>query len=259
MTQFEKTQKWPDVMWIVRHGESAGNVARREAEQTGTSFIELPQREVEVPLSALGKQQAAALGRWFGRLQEVERPSVVFVSPYKRARDTAQIVLQNAAMKDDDFALIVDERLREKEFGIFDRITKTGVQQLYPEQAEARTVLGKFYYRPPGGESWCDVLLRLRSLMDTISREHRRERVLIVAHQVIVNCFRYLLEHLTEEEIMEMDRTHEIANCSVTAYEFDPRLGKKGKLALRLFNFVAPLEQEGAPITTQKDIPIAPK
>jgi broad specificity phosphatase PhoE len=45
------------------------------------------------------------------------------------------------------------------------------------------------------------VLLRLRSLLDTIVREHRKERVLIVSHQVIVNCFRYLLDRLDERAI----------------------------------------------------------
>jgi broad specificity phosphatase PhoE len=255
----KNSQKWPDVIWIVRHGESAGNVARLEAETNGKTFIEVPHREVDVPLSPFGEKQATALGHWFGKLREDERPTVVLVSPYKRARETANLVLQNAGLLTDDLAFVIDERLREKEFGIFDRLTKVGIQQLYPEQAEARTVLGKFYYRPPGGESWCDVILRLRSVIDTITREHRRERVLIVAHQVIVNCFRYLIERLTEETILEMDRAQDIANCSVTSYEFDHSIGKKGKLAPRLFNFVAPLEEGGAPITSQKDIPIAPK
>jgi broad specificity phosphatase PhoE len=64
---------------------------------------------------------------------------------------------------------------------------------------------------PPGGESWCDVLLRLRGLIDTIVREHRREKVLIVSHQVIVDCFfRYLFERLDEDEILEIDRDADV-------------------------------------------------
>jgi broad specificity phosphatase PhoE len=260
MTIDEKSpQKWPDVLWIVRHGESAGNVARQAAESSGKPFIEVVHREVDVPLSPFGERQAKALGHWFGKLPASQQPTVVLASPYKRARETANLVLEHGNLDPDDLTFVIDERLREKEFGIFDRLTKVGIQQLYPEQAEARTVLGKFYYRPPGGESWCDVILRLRSVIDTITREHRRERVLIVAHQVIVNCFRYLIERLTEETILEMDKAQDIANCSVTSYEFDPLIGKKGKLIPRLFNFVAPLEEGGAPITTQKDIPIAPK
>jgi broad specificity phosphatase PhoE len=260
MTSAEKNpQKWPDVIWVVRHGESSGNVARDAAEAAGKAFVEVAQREVDVPLSRFGESQSRALGHWFGRLPDEEKPTVVLVSPYKRALETAKLVLNNAEIDIEDVTFVVDERLREKEFGIFDRLTKAGVEQLYPEQAEARTLLGKFYHRPPGGESWCDVILRLRSVIDTVTREYRRERVLIIAHQVVVNCFRYLIERMTEEEILEMDRAQDIANCSVTSYEFDPALGKKGRLVLQLFNFVAPLEEEGAPVTTQKDIPIAPK
>jgi broad specificity phosphatase PhoE len=239
MSQPEKNpQKWPDVLWVVRHGESAGNVAREEAEAIGSNYVEIPHREVDVPLSLLGERQAAALGRWFGNFAEAEKPTVILTSPYKRALETAKLVLHTAALDPYELSFVIDERLREKEFGIFDRLTKT---------------------RPPGGESWCDVILRLRSVIDTLTREHRRERVLIVAHQVVVNCFRYLIERMTEEEILEMDRAQDIANCSVTSYEFDSEVGKKGKLALRLYNFVAPLEEAGEPVTTQKDISVAPK
>lgn len=87
--------------------------------------------------------------------------------------------------------MAADERLREKEFGILDRLTPLGLHDKYPELAEQRAHVGKFYFRPPGGESWCDVILRLRSMIDTITREYRSERVLIVGHQIIVNCLRY--------------------------------------------------------------------
>jgi broad specificity phosphatase PhoE len=152
-----------------------------------------------------------------------------------------------------------DERLREKEFGVLDRLTKVGIRQKYPELSEQRAHVGKFYFRPPGGESWCDVLLRLRSVLDTLTREYRRQRVLIVAHQVIVNCLRYLLERMDEQQIMEIDRGADVPNCSVTSYEFDPRAGRAGKLLPQLINFVAPLEEAGAPVTTAPDIPAAPK
>jgi len=134
-----------------------------------------------------------------------------------------------------------------------------GIEQEYPDQAKMRRALGKFYYRPPGGESWCDVILRLRSVIDTITREHRGERVLIVCHTVVVLCFRYLLERLDEEQILAIDRQHDIANCSVTSYCFDQALGQHGKLKLNLFNFVAPLEEAGQPVTREPDAPVAPK
>jgi broad specificity phosphatase PhoE len=254
-----ETQKWPNVIWIVRHGESAGNVAREAAEAAGVAVIDIATRDVDVPLSQLGERQAAALGRWFGKMPVDARPNVVLVSPYVRANLTAKIALEAAGIDRDDLTFIVDERLREKEFGVLDRLTKLGIAEHYPEQAEFRHLLGKFYHRPPGGESWCDVILRLRNVIDTITRDYRRERVLIVSHQVVVNCFRYLFERLTEEEILAIDRAEDVPNCSVTSYEFDPHLGKRGKLALRSVNFVAPLEEAGEEVTTKPDVPIAPK
>jgi broad specificity phosphatase PhoE len=252
-------QKWPDVLWIVRHGQSAGNVARDAAEASGLAMIDIAQRDVDVPLSELGERQAGALGRWIAKMTPEERPSVVLSSPYLRARETARVAISTAGVDREDISFITDERLREKEFGILDRLTRVGIQEKYPEQAEARSVLGKFYFRPPGGESWCDVILRLRSVIDTITRDYRRERVLIVSHQVVVNCFRYLLERLSEEQILALDRAEEIANCSVTSYEFAKALGRRGKLKLNLYNFVAPLEEAGAPVTTKPDVPVAPK
>ena len=252
-------QKWPDVIWIVRHGESAGNVARDAAEAAGHPVIDLAVRDVDVPLSLLGERQAVALGRWFAQMPDDEKPSVVLTSPYVRARTTTELVLSEAGIDLAEVSLTVDERLREKEFGVLDRLTKRGIMMKYPEQAEIRAVLGKFYHRAPGGESWCDVILRLRNVVDTITREHRRERVLIVAHSVVVLCFRYLLERMTEEQILAVDRDRDVANCSVTSYRFDPDLGHHGKLVLSCFNFVAPLEDAGAPVTTRKDEPVAPK
>jgi broad specificity phosphatase PhoE len=253
------SQKWPDMLWIVRHGESSGNVARDAAEAAGQAVIDIPVRDVDVPLSKRGEEQASALGRWFGQMPREQRPSIVLVSPYARARETAIIALESAGIAREEITYIVDERLREKEFGIFDRLTKVGIQQKYPEQAEYKTALGKFYHRPPGGESWCDVILRLRSVIDTMTREYRKERVLIVSHQVVVNCFRYLLERMTEEQILAIDRAADVPNCSVTSYEFDPQLGKHGKLVLRAYNFVAPLEEAGATVTTEPDVPVAAK
>lgn len=251
-------QKWPQEIWLVRHGQSAGNVARDEAEAAAGLHIPLAERDVDVALSQLGVRQSEALAAWFAALPESAQPNVVLHSPYLRARQTAQLLMERL---DQDNLLTVqaDERLREKEFGILDRLTTHGIKHKYPELHAQRLHVGKFYFRPPGGESWCDVILRLRSVLDTLTREYNRERVLIVAHQVIVNCFRYLLERLDEASILEQDRAGDVPNCSVTSYTFDPGLGKRGKLSLRLLNFVAPLEAAGAAVTVGKDVPTAAK
>jgi len=253
------TSIWPELLYIVRHGESAGNVAREAATLAGDRRIAIAVRDVDVPLSALGEEQVHALGRWFATLPAEETPSVILTSPYLRARHTAEIVAASAGLPSDSFSLVVDERLREKEFGILDRLTRVGIEAYHPDQAEFRRLLGKFYHRPPGGESWCDVILRLRSAFEMISREYCGERVLLVCHSVIVLCMRYLIEHMTEAEILQIDRENEIANCSVTSYRYDPTAGPRGKLVLDLFNFVAPLIEAGAPVTSEPDAKVAAK
>ncbi|SDF70234.1 MULTISPECIES: histidine phosphatase family protein [unclassified Duganella] len=248
-------QKWPQQLWLVRHGQSAGNVARDAAEVGKQFLIDIADRDVDVPLSKLGQRQSVAMSAWFQALGPEAQPTVVLYSPYVRARATAQAVLER--LDREQLTIAVDERLREKEFGILDRLTPLGIHDKYPELAEQRAHVGKFYFRPPGGESWCDVILRLRSVIDTISREYRGERVLIVAHQVIVNCFRYLLERLDEDAILAIDRASDVPNCGITEYRFDPEAGKHGKLMLVQANFVAPLEQSGTPVTHEKDQPAA--
>ncbi|MDB4912755.1 MAG: phosphoglycerate mutase [Gemmatimonadetes bacterium] len=181
------------------------------------------------------------------------RPTTILSSPYVRAMQTSDAVRAEGALL--DVSLRADERLREKEFGVLNKLTRAGIARYYPEQAEQRAALGKFYHRPPGGESWCDVILRLRSLLDTISLHHSGPdaRVLLVAHQVIVLCLRYLLEDLDEDRILAIDAAADVANCGVTEY----RLSATGeeRLCLATYNSVAPLVNEGTPVTTKRDSP----
>jgi len=135
---------------------------------------------------------------------------------------------------------------------VLDRLTKMGIEQRFPDQVELRARIGKFYYRPPGGESWTDVILRLRSFLDTLSLHYAEpgSRVLVVAHQVVVLCLRYLIEELDEERILAIDRQGDIANCGVTEYALDG-----DRLVLERYNFTTPLSVEGAPVTAEPDVP----
>jgi broad specificity phosphatase PhoE len=243
---------WPAELVLIRHAESAGNVARELALASGAATIDIGARDCDVPLSPLGERQAAALGRWWS--DHVLPYDALLCSPYVRARQTADIALRAAGW--DGIPVLVDERLREKEFGAFDRLTATGILQRYPEQVELRRVLGKFYYRPPGGESWTDVILRVRSAFETVVREHAGKRIAVISHQVVVLCSRYVIERLTEDEILAIDRQGDVANCSETTYRLDPAADR---LALQAYNVVAPLEEEGAPVTSRPDDPVAAK
>ncbi|MDP9498157.1 MAG: histidine phosphatase family protein [Actinomycetota bacterium] len=229
---------------MVRHGESAGNVARDRAEAQRLERIELTSRDVDVPLSPAGEEQARALGRELAAL--AEPPTVVWTSPYVRARQTADIAVAAAGL---DLPVVVDERLREREFGVLDGLTRRGIVALHPQEAERRAQIGKFYHRPPGGESWSDVLLRLRAALSDLAVQEQGERVLLVAHQVVVLLVRYVLERLTEPEVLEIDRAAEVANCSVTTYE-----RRDGRPVLVAYNDVRHLERSSAEVTAEPDV-----
>jgi broad specificity phosphatase PhoE len=197
---------------VVRHGESEGNVARDAAEAAQVDVIAIDRRDPDVPLSEVGQQQAASLGHWLASLPSAEQPTAVWSSPYLRAAQTARIALDAARLP---LAIRLDDRLRDRELGILDRLTGRGVAARYPDEAVRRRYLGKLYYRPPGGEAWTDVALRLRSLFAELDR-WPDERVLISCHDAVVLLLRYVLEGLDEAALMEIAGARAVGNASVT-------------------------------------------
>ena len=126
-------QHWPQRLWLVRHGQSQGNVARDAAHEAGLDVLDLDLRDVDVPLSDLGHAQAAATGRWFAALPEDQKPEILLSSPYSRAKQTAEAICAAGGLAGGAKPTVIDERLREREFGVFDRLTTAGIKHKYPE------------------------------------------------------------------------------------------------------------------------------
>ena len=122
-------QNWPERLYLVRHGQSQGNVARDAADEAGSHEIDIDVRDVDVPLSQLGVRQAEAAGRWFASLPRDERPEVILSSPYVRARQTAELICKQDALAGGPTRTIIDERLREREFLERKLLTNGGAQQ----------------------------------------------------------------------------------------------------------------------------------
>lgn len=238
-----------DWLTVVRHGESTGNVAATRAETAGMEIIDIPERDADVPLSGTGREQSAAVGRWLRGLPADERPLAAFASPYLRTLQTAELALADTGIE-----VAPDERMRDRELGILDLLTGHGVRARLPAEAERRHRLGKFYYRPPGGESWADVALRLRSLLGDLRRDHADGRVVLFGHEAVVLLLRYLLETITEPELTALARRTAIANCSVTRW----RRGGGGRLAIVEFNEVGHLHEAGAEPTREAEIHAEP-
>lgn len=236
-------------LWLLRHGQSQGNVIRASA-AVDAEALDIPDRDMDVALSELGCRQAEAFGRWMGKRPEDERPDAIVSSPYRRAVETAETMLGAAEM---DLNVATDERLRERDLGMMDLLTTKGFASRFPAEAAHRLRIGKFYYRPPGGESWVDVALRCRSLRDSIARTYAGKRVLIVTHEVVIIIFRYLLEGLSEHDALALSSEAAIPNCSLTSYSRD----QAGDLAPDVVEWTAPLEETDVSVTEAPDDPVA--
>jgi broad specificity phosphatase PhoE len=233
-------------IWLVRHGESLANVAATTAERAGHDTITVDARDADVRLSGLGERQARALGEWLTDNSSPGSPSSVWSSSYYRAHQTVSIALDTAGL---DLPVAVDDRLRDRELGILDLLTSHGVKTTYPEESARRDWLGKFYYRPPGGESWADVALRVRSFLRDLDDEPDDEisgAVLIAAHDAVVMLFLYVCLGLTEKELLDFAHTNTVTNASVTRLS---RASGRGSWTLEVFAHEDHLEELNVPVT----------
>ena len=204
------TSKWPSFLAVMRHAESLATERRRHLEQinSGDVHLGLDMRDVDVPLTPEGREHARLTGR---RLNEWGPFDVLYVSPYMRTLQTAEVVLGELLRRP---AVIKEERLREKEWGVLEGLTKHGIRLRHPDEHERRKRVGKYFYRPPGGESYADVNLRVHSVIGT------------------------LLERMDEEDILTLDRQDEARPASLLVYELGERDGRKGVLVRRHWNLV---------------------
>lgn len=231
-------------LWLTRHGESVANVAATAAERDGLDRIPVEIRDADVPLSATGREQALALAGWVAEHRSAL--DVFWVSPYLRARETLALSLGEAGAPN---TVIVDERLRDRELGILDLLTRRGVERHHPEEAERRRHLGKYYHRPPGGESWADVSLRVRSFLRDATQVPG-ETAMVVAHDALVMVILSLLLPLEESELLEFAASHTVLNASVTHL-----VRREARWELVEFSSVEHLRSEGAPVTVHPGSP----
>jgi 2,3-bisphosphoglycerate-dependent phosphoglycerate mutase len=216
-------------LFLIRHGESLANCARKKAEAEQSLTIDFDGREQDVLLSERGKVQAENVGKFFAN--QTIKPTIIFSSPYARTRETTRHLITSANLQNTQ--PLYDERLRERELGIFDQLTKLGAMQRFPQECVKREHYGKFYYRPLGGENWADVALRVRSFWRDLRQDFADKTVVIVTHEVVIRVFRYVLEQLTETEILAIDKSCDVENGAVTSYTFE-----NGQVYLKLDNFL---------------------
>lgn len=209
----------PAELVAVRHGQSTANAAFAEAERTGALIVPITDRDADLPLTLLGHAQAAAVSRRIA----TRPPHLVYCSPFRRTRETLSAILGTLS----DAGLGVpevryDERLRDRDTGAWEMQTWAKLRRDEPAEMARRDHVGPFYFRPPGGENFPDVALRVRSLLRDALPAAEGRRLLIVAHDAVVLMLRLILDELDEEALLRLvDAGGVVGNCTVTRWVND--------------------------------------
>ncbi len=149
----------PTTMLLLRHGQTALSVDKR--------FSGLGDHG----LTEVGRQQAADAGQ---RLATAGA-DVVVTSPLLRARQTAEVVAAAAGLE-----VLVDDGLRETDFGAWEGCTFGEVQQRWPDELAAW--LSDTAVAPPDGESFDATAVRVRRARDRLLAAHGGRSLVVVSH-----------------------------------------------------------------------------
>jgi 2,3-bisphosphoglycerate-dependent phosphoglycerate mutase len=187
-------------LYLVRHGQSAGNAEGRFGGHGPT------------PLSELGQQQAALAAHSLAK----EKINVIYSSDLLRAVQTAEPL---AKLLNIEINPTVD--FRERHVGVLEGLTFDEARTQYPKDYFA-LVNREVAHIITSGESYRQLLDRTTETLNRILRKHRGERIVIFAHTGTI-CFLtlYLLGAIHR-------RTRNTpwlvtSNCGINRFEFRGR------------------------------------
>lgn len=204
---------------LVRHGQSEGNAAKRLSEKGDHSAYSetfLKRHSGSYRLTALGREQAIKTGLWMREnLCNETGFDRYYTSEYIRAKETAGLLnLSNAEW-------LTDPYLTERDWGDIDIVPENERQQRFGSALEMREI-EPFFWRPPNGESFMELCLRIDRVLDTFHRECSDMRVIVVCHGEVMRAIQIRLERLSQQRFRELilsskpeDRIH---NCEVIHY-----------------------------------------
>jgi alpha-ribazole phosphatase len=159
---------------------------------------------LDVGLSSVGRDQAARLA---ARLEPIELDAV-YASPRTRARDTAAAVAAARGLE-----VIVDDDLRELDFGTFEGRTYAEIERSEPELFRA-WMETPTAVRFPGGESYADLRARATCALAAVRRAHAS--ALVVTHGGVIRAGLAAWLELPDHAIFRLGQSY----CGVTVVEW---------------------------------------
>ena len=183
------------ILYMTRHGESEYNVTGRYCGIT------------DIPLHERGFAQAQELAK---SLQEQGMAfDVVISSPLLRARQTADAICEALGME-----YVVDERFRERDFGVYEGVSRDEVKDLFPEMY-ARQCTNTLDDAPDGGETIRQVYQRVDEGLDQLRQIYQGKAVLLVCHGMTARAVNRYCWNTPYEEVAGFS----IGNCEIVQYE----------------------------------------
>lgn len=193
---------------ILRHGLSEYNQARRF------------QGHLDIPLHAIGLEQADASAKYVLENYKIDR---IYSSDLCRASRTAQPIAGALGLP-----LELDARLREIDMGLWSGLGFEEAIERFPETERIRKeCLGRLRY--DGGESYGDVMERVRAFADEVEKENDGKTVVIASHG---GTIRALFSSWLGYGPMEMNRVPIVPNASVSVACVD-----RGKVTFELLHY----------------------
>ncbi|SDV48131.1 histidine phosphatase family protein [Chitinasiproducens palmae] len=191
---------------LVRHGETDWNRIKRI------------QGQLDIPLSALGRQQAEELARRFGAdaapLPGVSGPIVaVYSSDLSRASATAAPLAAALGLP-----VHTTPELRERNYGAFQGGDADSIAAQYPEDF-ARWRARDPAFAPIDGESQHAFSQRIVAALDRLAGLHAGHAIVCVAHGGVLDC---AYRHASGMPL-DAERTHLLLNTSVNVLDWDVR------------------------------------
>lgn len=154
------TRRSGNKYFVMRHGEARSNIEH---------FTDCEGRP-DNRLTELGRAQAAEAARAL-RGQRIE---LIVTSPLPRARETAAVVQKALSLPDS--AVMVDERIRETNFGAFNGKMLDEYRKFFAGFNE------RLHQAPSGGENYVALRRRVGEFLFDLERRYTGKNILVVMH-----------------------------------------------------------------------------
>ncbi|PIQ91371.1 MAG: hypothetical protein COV70_04005 [Parcubacteria group bacterium CG11_big_fil_rev_8_21_14_0_20_39_22] len=206
---------------LIRHGQSEGNAAKRRSEKGDNSAYALlgGRHTRSFRLSEKGRGQAAQAGKWlkeeFTHGDNVPIFDRYITSEYVRAMETS------ALLDLPDATWFRNFYLTERDWGDLELCPDDERSEKYGKAMRMRNT-EPFFWKPPNGESFAELCLRLDRVLFTLHRECSEMKVVIVCHGEVMRAFRVLIERMSQQKFKQIHNSkkteNRVNNCEILHY-----------------------------------------